>query len=290
MDSYELLKKIKLTGILFFLIALPVLTAGQARSAYIFAGIGNDGYFPDAQGLSTALLETSGWNGTGNNYLHEDLSGTEIKNFIIGFQTILRPDDTLVWFYSGHGGALNDADGDETASGSFAADDFDETVGLVNQRDQLSDDDLGRAFSALTAATGSRIITIFDSCYAGGFIGGTSDLNNVPGLVFLGSSAEDEDSYRYSDHPYSIFTQGLIDGLKNLQADSDENGILLAEEWFDFAADYTLGMVNNQHPVFRGDVDMILINQTAVPLPDSLWLLGLGIVSLMVVRRSRQVI
>jgi hypothetical protein len=86
MDSYELLKKIKLTGILFFLIALPVLTAGQARSAYIFAGIGNDGYFPDAQGLSTALLETSGWNGTGNNYLHEDLSEPRLKILSLDFR------------------------------------------------------------------------------------------------------------------------------------------------------------------------------------------------------------
>ena len=287
MDNYRFLKKSLIT-VLFFIAAFPMLSTAKAWAANVFAGVGNDGYFHDVQGLYAALRNVPDWSGIKDDYLHENLSGTEIKDSITGLQTILQPDDTLIWFYSGHGGTVADANGDETAFGSFAADGVDETVGLVRQTDQLSDDDLSRTFLSLTQATGSRVITIFDTCYAGGFIGGTSDLSSVPGLVFFGSSTEVENSYAFKDQPYSIFTQGLINGLENLQADFDKNGELLAGEWFDFAADYTLGLVEKQHPVFRDNENVTVSKQSPVPLPASFWFPVFGVASLIMVRRTGQ--
>lgn len=252
-------------------------------SATIFAGVGNDGYFRDLQGVYTTLNGVTPLNS--GNSLHENLPGSAIAESVLSLQSVLQPDDMLIWYYSGHGGWQYDgSEHDETATGSFAKDNYDESVGLLYGSDSLTDDELSQAFLSLSS-TGSRIVTIFDACYAGGFIGGANDLNRVPGLTFLGSSGELEDSYSYDDQPYSIFTQGLIDGLIDFSADLDDDGLLMASEWFGFASDYTVGSVNNQHPVLWG-ADVLIAGVSAVPLPGAFWLLGGGLAGLFSLKRK----
>ncbi len=275
---------IQKTAVVF--LATFLFFPAATKASTIFAGVGNDGYYRDVQGIYSALQNVSGGMGISNQFMRENLTGSEIGEFITGLQPVLQPNDTLIWYYSGHGGWLADSNGDESAPNSFAEDTFDETVGLLNGGDQLTDDDMSQAFSSLSA-TGSTIITIFDTCYAGGFIGGTDDLNRVDGLTFFGSSTELEQSYGFDDQPYSIFTQGLINGLGNFNGDFNGDGILLAEEWFDFAQEYTIGSVNEQHPVFWGDEDLFISSQTAVPLPGSVFFLGSALACLIAVRQNK---
>ena len=263
----------------FFIFLLVLIPPLPCQAATIFAGVGNDGYYHDVQGMYQTMQDVLSTSGLSDHFLYENLSGSAIAASIMSLQSVLQPDDTLIWYYSGHGGWQYDGyDYDETATGSFADDNYDETVGLRYGNDPLSDDELGQAFLSLTASEG-KIITIFDACYSGGFIGGTNDLNSVPNLTFLGSSSELEDSYSYDDQPYSIFTQGLINGLTGFAADLNSDGLLMAGEWFDYASDYTLGSVSNQHPVFWGD-DVLIAEVSAVPLPGAFWLLVSALVGL----------
>lgn len=85
----------------------------------------------------------------------------------------------------------------------------------------------------------------------------------------MGYSAENEDSYSYSNELYLVFTRGLISGLENLKADMDADGILTASEWFEFASLDTLERDLNQHPVFLGNGDLVITDIHGVPIPGS---------------------
>ncbi|MBU4264282.1 MAG: hypothetical protein KKC76_20720 [Proteobacteria bacterium] len=109
----------------------------------------------------------------------------------------------------------------------------------------------------------------------------------MSGLTFLGSSTELEDSYSYDEDSYSIFTQGLINGLIGAAADKNNDSLLMAEEWFNFAYDYTVSNIGKQHPVFWGN-DVLIANISTVPIPGTFWLVGSGIVGLrLIVKRKR---
>lgn len=239
-----------------------------------FAGTGNDGYTSDVHGIHSALGSHISDIAI-NNFIYENQSGTDIINSINALSSVINPGDILIWYYSGHASFMGDSNLDETAIGSTAADNYDETLGLFNQNDQISDDDLANAFASLSS-TGVTLLTIFDTCYAGGFIGGLSDLDSISNLTFLGSSTESEQSYAYNSEPYSIFTTGLILGLENLNADSNDSGSLFSQEWFDYSYDYTTGMVVNQHPVFYGDSGLVIASAYSVPIPGSGFLLISG--------------
>ncbi len=241
-----------------------------------FAGIGNDGYTKDVDAIYAALSSLSNLEELESNaFTLADQSGTGITAALMDWASLLSPGDTLFFVYSGHGGYISDSDSapDETGTASFASDAWDETIGLWDDSDQLTDDDLAQIFKA-QAFEGVTTIVIMDACYSGGFIGGTSDLNSVSNLTFLGSSRETQESYGWND-ALSIFTQGLINGLDNLDADADGDGILLAGEWFDFAYAWTTGEVSGQDPVFWGDEALVIATAYPVPLPGSFWLLAL---------------
>jgi hypothetical protein len=251
----------------FTIILILVVLALPAYSATWFAGTGNDGYITDVNGIFSALSNSPGLQDIStNNFIYENQAGSGIQNSINDLSSFVQQGDILFWYYSGHGSFTDDDNLDEIAPGSAALDDYDETLGLLNNYDRITDDTLALAFNNLSL-TGATIITLFDTCYAGGFIGGINDLNAVPGLIFFGSSTEVEDSYAYTSEPYSIFTQGLIFGLEDFNADLDKDGIILAQEWFDFSYDYTTGRVSNQHPVFSGNENMVITSMHSVPIP-----------------------
>ena len=270
----------KWASTVIFLLLFSVTASPPAHSSLIFSGVGNDGYLHDIQGLYSAFALASSASSPPQ-YIYENLNGTGIASSINNLRQVLTPQDTLVWVYSGHSGIKVDGtDGDESAPGSFAHDRYDETVGMRHGHDQLSDDDLAESFLNIKPGV-NQIIVVMDVCYAGGFIGGNLDLNRVTGITFLGSSREYEQSFSYSDQPYSIFTQGLIDGLMGLEADANQDGIVMASEWFDFAAAYTVNSIRGQHPVFYGE-DVIIARE--VPLPDASWLLFSGVVLLTLIK------
>ncbi len=270
--------------IFFVLAAALLLNAQVLQAATIFSGIGNDGYVHDAEGIFDALKSSSAHIDLSASSVNKDLSGTAIASGIYGLSHVIGNRDSLIWFYSGHAGFKADGtDMDETAAGSFAHDSYDETIGILSdEQDKLRDDALAEAFLSLSDSV-QNIVVVMDVCYAGGFIGGTLDLNRVPSITFLGSSREEEKSYSYNDQPYSVFTSGLIKGLSGFEADSNGDGLLMASEWYEYAASYTEANVNNQHPVFYGDDTVIA--SIAIPLPGAFSLLGAGILLLAIVKR-----
>ena len=262
---------------------LLIPTTGLAKT--VFYGAGNDGYYNDVVGMETALSTLIGVRKF-SSYTHTNLSGSEIYDTTVALKPFLDPNDTLIWYYSGHGHFFSDDSlGDETQPGSFALDSYDEAVGLQGNNDWLSDDELARALNSL-ADTTAGILTIVDMCYAGGLVGGTSDLNIVPDLTFLGSSSELELSYFFSSDSYSLFTDSLIQGLFSWTADSDSDGILWASEWFQYSYDLTVGSAGVQHPVYFGE-DLMIASQkpVPVPIPGSAFLLGTGLLGFILQKR-----
>ena len=274
--------KMKSACLILVFLAMVMVTPGYG--AFWFAGVGNDGYIRDVNGIYSALSSSPGLGELQSNRLiRENQNGSAIVETITGLSNLINPGDTLFWAYSGHGAHTADADNDESHPSGFAMNTRDETLGLYTDPDQVLDDDLAQAFSGL-AGNGTTIITLFDACHSGGLIGGSQDLNSVPGLTFMGSSMETELSYAYTGEPYSIFTQALVSGLVNLGADENKDNILSAREWFDFAFQHTVGDVSGQHPVFWGDEDLVIVNASQVPLPGSFLLLGLSFMVLIKIR------
>ena len=273
--------------ILWLFIAI-LLYPNPGLAKTIFYGVGNDGYFTDVSGIETALSNSIGIDSF-SSYTYSNLAGGDIFNSTVSLKPFLTPEDTLVWYYSGHGHFLaDDIAGDETQTGSWAQDSFDETIGLLGSSDPMTDDNLAVALASLAGSTG-RILTIGDMCYAGGLVGGTSDLNIISGLTFFGSSTELELSYSFANDPYSLFTSSLIDGLNDWTADSNHDGILMASEWFQYSYIDTVGSLDSQHPIFYGE-DLIIASQTPapVPIPGTIYLLGSGVFLLLIQKRFAQ--
>lgn len=89
-----------------------------------------------------------------------------------------RPDDVLVFFYSGHGGQS-----DRPSQDREELDGIDEYIFVYDG--QILDDEMGRLVSGIHART-----TLFalDSCFSGGF---AKDVVTRPGIVGMFSSEED---------------------------------------------------------------------------------------------------
>lgn len=254
---------------LLFLLFVNLASAVPVYSASWFSGIGNDGYLNDVTGLYNILRKTPGWDDiSDNHFLGSDLSGPKITDSIFTLGSRMQPGDRLFWYYSGHGSFVSDADNDESAPGATALNTWDETIGQQNDMHPFTDDDLAAAFQPISEKK-IHIISVLDTCYAGGFVGGAGDVNSIPHIVFMGSSAEDQESYSYSDEPYSIFTQGLISGLESFNAASDPGELLTALAWFEAANSSTLARGLDQNPVFHGNPETIIIAVRAVPVPGS---------------------
>lgn len=100
------------------------------------------------------------------------------------FARRMGPNDTLVFFFSGHGSRTADRNGDER-------DGQDETIVLADG--PVLDDELAQIF----APTRGRAIAALDSCYSGGF---QQDLARLPNTAGLYASREDQVSYVANRH------------------------------------------------------------------------------------------
>ena len=263
---------------LFLFISCCVIPT-NVFSATIFVGIGNDGYFNDVIGLRDAISSGLYLNDDFRAYTFEDREGSEVLETILGLQGVFNSGDTLIWYYSGHSRRVYDGtEHDETGPSSWAESKYDEAIGIKGHTDRVTDDELSNAFSSISQEN-ANIITIFDTCYAGGFVGGEKDLNMVPGLTFMGSSGETEDSYSINGQSYSVFTQGLINALSDDSADYDGNRILTTGEWLKYASSYIESTIvgSKQHvPPLTGQ--NISVGRTLpVPLPSAFVLLAGGI-------------
>jgi hypothetical protein len=192
----------------------------------------------DAEDMALALNHTYGF--TDSNIIRlVDCNGTEAsgKPLVATRQNILSAieavgakvtaNDEVVFFFSGHGGNGRANDGDDEK--------IDECIWSHDGSNfvPIWDGELKAAFSGYNT---SRIVFIFDSCYAGGM----TDLA-APGRVIAMASSENSLSYEWpslnnGEFTYYMIEQGMTLGKADKYNDSSITGPdVTVEEAYDYA-------------------------------------------------------
>ncbi|MFT4813412.1 MAG: hypothetical protein ACI9WR_000715 [Paracoccaceae bacterium] len=222
-------------------ITQPALSSGDGQIYGVFAGIadypGTDSDLPltdqDARRARDALINGAGMNpNNATTLLNSDATMANFEAALGRIGAVAGPDDTLVIFYSGHGGRLERPDGPDSKD----PDGMDETIVLYDQ--QLTDDRLAQMLEAMNVG---KVLLVMDSCFSGGF---SKDVVSVPGRMGLFSSEEDvlsQVASKFQAGGYlSVFFE---EALTQPYADRDDNGELTAIELSQYL-----------HDRFRADV------------------------------------
>jgi len=259
-------------------LVLGAMSAPSAHATVLLLGIGNDGYYRDVLGIQAAIQGAPNPHGT---LIHvrtlANRSGSSILRDIGWLADNARPGDAAYFYYSGHGGNTGSWSYDEWAG--QAANDYDEMIGLQGSVDWCTDDQLADALGAIDPAV--PVIALFDTCHAGGMIGGTDDLNSLPNVYVMMSSQESQNSY--GGYPYSRFTSQLVAGLgDSLPADTNGDDDVTLDEWFGYAVTRVYG----QNPISFDAGGYGTTSIIPVPEPTAITLLVLGAASL--IKRGRR--
>jgi hypothetical protein len=256
-------------------LVLSLAFASSVHANVWFLGIGNDGYYTDVLGIYNAYAGLPNPNGTPIQSRLLSNHGTTILSDIGWLATNARPGDLAVFYYSGHGGTTFDYNYDEVTV--WPRNSSDETIGLSSN--WITDDQVAGALGGINQKV--PVVAIFDSCYAGGMVGGREDLNRLPNVFVMMSSREDQVSY--GDYPYSRFTQQLVSGLGyGLPADTSRDGTVTFKEWFDYAR----VRVSGQTPQYFDASAFGSLPLVPTPEPASLLLMAAGGCALLLRRRQ----
>lgn len=134
----------------------------------------------------------------------------------------IGPNDTFVFFFSGHGSQRERLTGPEPAD----ADGIDETVEFYDA--PMIDNEFATMFDQIHAAAS---LVILDSCFSGGF---AKDLVSKPGRMGLFSSDEDVTSlvaekFRAGGYLAAFVRDGIIDGRADDDHDHRINALELSQ-------------------------------------------------------------
>jgi hypothetical protein len=198
-------------------------------------------------------------------------------------------DDTVLFFFSGHGGQgsdvapLDEADGQDEYICPYDS----LTTSWLND---IRDDELGNWLNGLDA---SKIVVMLDTCFAGGFIDrmalkskiakpAQSDVSPAPndgfvkdlsksGRVILAASAEDEESEELTSLGHGLFSYYILEALGNFTiTDANLNHEVSAEEVFGHVEPKVLAYAAakniSQHPAiydgYAGELPLVTITTT----------------------------
>ena len=209
--------------------------AGGSRSGGrtygIFAGIsdypgtGNDLDFTadDALRVRDALIRGGGMRPEDAVTLTDaDATIANVERALEDIASRAGPDDTFVFFYSGHGDRLERAAGPTMSD----PDGLDETIVLYDG--QMRDDELRNLFEQIQAGT---TLLFLDSCFSGGF---AKDMISVPGRMGMFSSEEDVTSqvavkFRAGGYLSIFLDEAIGDALADENGDGSVTAIELSE-------------------------------------------------------------
>ena len=257
----------------------------------------------DAIALYEKLAPT--WGATNVNLLvNSDANKTSIQDAIVNWlDPIEDSEDTVFFFFSGHGGNMTDVAPIDEADGKdefICPHDFQASTFSHDMVDEIRDDELEEWLSNLEAG---RIVVVLDTCHSGGFIESmgigeiatsksaeteikpqTSDFNDgfakdisASGRVILTSCAETEEAWTVGELQHGVFSYYVAEAISNLETtDTDTNGEVSAEEIFGYAEPRTVSYTTEscdtiQHPqIYDGyDGDLTLIEAVAITLDEN---------------------
>ena len=178
-------------------------------------------------------------------------------------------DDTMIFFFSGHGYEGGFCCWDMSAAAPFSL-----NYGNKDNSDRLTQ--ANRSFGGLSyeemqilfrnCRAGGKIV-FADACFSGGLQKGERLNLSVQSarngdVVFFLSSQTNETSFEMSDAPNGVFTYFLIEGLLG-DADTDEDGNINIKELYNYVyknvTDYASAKNRSQHPMLWGKFDESLI-------------------------------
>lgn len=185
------------------------------------------------------------------------VSWSIMRDAIIDFfsDQMVRPEETLLFYYSGHG--IPDIDGDVYLSTSE-----------INP--QLPDK-RGFSFNELTKliqrSISMRIVAILDCCYSGAARvskGSSKDdptvlgtaamykaskiLREGEGKCILAASQGLQEAYALKEHNHSLYTYYLLQGLKGDEASVDDNGFVTPDSLSKFAYNQMMSLPLDRRP------------------------------------------
>jgi hypothetical protein len=204
--------------------------SGEGRVYGIFAGISDYGgrasnlayTAEDAVRVQNAMVQ-GGNMSPSDGVLLQDAQVTigNIRNAVRDFSGRIGPNDTFVFFYSGHGGRIP-RNGPQPTD----PDALDETLELYDAG--ITDDEFRDLMGELNAG---RILVFLDACFSGGF---SKDVISVPGRMGLFSSEEDVTSsvaakFRAGGYLAVFLADAIGDGLADADDDGQINAIELSQ-------------------------------------------------------------
>ena len=182
------------------------------------------------------ILLDNGWD-ENNIYILSEHKATkktilEMPQLLVNYG--LKKDDLVLFYFSMHGGRTDDVEPFDEPDG---VDEF--IIPFKNDKgnssDYILDDELASAFDCINS---KNILLIFETCYSGGMIDGSSDLRKS-GRVIITSADADETSYPLFLKRSWLFPFYFIKGLKG-PADANKDNIISAEETFSYAEKRTI--------------------------------------------------
>ena len=207
-------------------IGAPLLASAQRWAVVIgisdYAGTANDIQYADDDAIDMLSALTTVYGYMRNHikllisdYVHENATRDEIISAISWLRGSEVAGDEVVFFYSGHGAR---------SKRQVAIVPYECTASSL-----IWDVDLKSMFSTFET---TRIVFIFDSCYAGGM----TDLA-ASGRIICMATTENKVAYETGDLQNGVFTyyfvdQGIVKGLADTEGTP---GVVTVEEAFDYA-------------------------------------------------------
>jgi ankyrin repeat protein len=187
--------------------------------------------------------------------MNEKATKSEVEKYLYYALPKASKDDTVILFFSGHGGFDPLRPNDFLFLPHDAEPDYLGTTSV-----KMSGLDFLKGLNA------ERVLIIADACYAGGFsqmkakaLSPSLELflqeaKSSSGRAIITSARSGELSWESPDFKNSIFTHSFLEGLKG-KADKDHDGLVTLNEAYEYAYSITKKKTEGrQHPQFEGKV------------------------------------